>query len=241
MVVILYINMTDNTIKHFSHIDIIKFKDEVNTKHTENAHYYESKSKKQKYTGITTLLSKTSDKMGGINKWRTGMDAKYGGAGAAKYIMVNAGIIGTAVHKTVEEYLQNGYDVDKKRALLVQAHFDNLKPLLDKIDNIHFNEVPLISNEMKVGGTCDCIAEYDGKLSIIDFKTARSDSKKRYAHDYRLQATAYSIMYEELTGIKIGQGVILMTSEEGGQFEIIFDINDYRDELLERVDKYHNS
>ena len=234
-----YINMTDNTIKRFNHICPPKFKDSVNTKHTENAHYYESKSKRQKYTGITTLLSKTSDKVDGLNKWRKGMDAKFGGAGAARYIMVNAGIIGTAVHTVVEEYLKNEYDVEKKRALLVQGHFDNLKPLLDKIDNIHFNEVPLISNDLRVGGTCDCIAEYDGKLSIIDFKTARSDSKKRYSHDYRLQATAYSIMYEELTGIKIDQGVILMTSEEGGQFEIIFDVNDYKDELLERVDKYH--
>lgn len=125
--------------------------------------------------------------------------------------------------------------------MLPKAHLENIKPLLHKIDNIHFLEVALFSDQMETAGTCDCIAEYDGVLSIIDFKTSRKKKQKAWIQDYFLQATAYALMYKEMSGIEIKQGVILITGEDGSLDEQIINIDDYTQPLKEKLEVYTNS
>ena len=134
--------------------------------------YYKTPEGK-KYSSITTILSKTSD-MSGLNDWKDRV-----GHAVADYIMNEAGDIGTTVHKMCEKYLNN--KVPSFHELLIcQAHMRKLIPFLDRINNIRGLEVALYSDEFEIAGTADCIAEYDGKLSIIDFKTSRSKLYEKY-------------------------------------------------------------
>ena len=100
--------------------------------------------------------------------------------------------------------------------------------------------VILYDKKLKIAGTSDCVAEYDGKLSIIDYKTKRSDQKESYLADPFLQCTAYSIMWEEMTGVPINQIVILVSSEKGQLKEFIKDPNDYKEELYDRIKDYYS-
>jgi genome maintenance exonuclease 1 len=88
--------------------------------------------------------------------------------------------------------------------------FDSLKPHLDKIDNIHCLETQLYSHHLRVAGTVDCIAEYDGKLHVIDFKTASKPKERSWIDDYFMQTAAYAVMFEELTQIPVGRLLIVM-------------------------------
>jgi ATP-dependent exoDNAse (exonuclease V) beta subunit len=161
----------------------------------------------QVYASITTKLAKTKD-YSGLNIWKQRV-----GKSVATHIMESASINGTATHSIIENYLNNKECVEK--SLLPNAHFQNMKQLIDKIDNIHFTEIPLFSADLETAGTCDCIAEYDGVPSIIDFKTSRNRKQKAWIQDYFLQGTAYALMYHEMTGILLSQVVILISGEDG--------------------------
>jgi len=197
-----------------------------------NKHFYETPDGKT-YPSITTKLSKTKD-YSGLNIWRTRV-----GPDVATHIMQQAGIIGTATHLAIENYLNNTTSDDK--LLLPKAHLENIKPLLHKINNIHFTEVALFSDEMQTAGTCDCIAEYNGILSIIDFKTSRKKKQNAWIQDYFLQVTAYAKMYYEMSGIEIKQGVVLITGEDGSLGEHIIETDDYTTSLNEKLEVYQNS
>jgi genome maintenance exonuclease 1 len=86
---------------------------------------------------------------------------------------------------------------------------------LDNVDNIHAQECGLYSNKYKVAGRVDCVAEYKGKLSIIDFKTSTKERNDEWNENYYIQASAYAEMFEERTGNPIEQIVILVVTEDG--------------------------
>ena len=88
--------------------------------------------------------------------------------------------------------------------------FGRIRPYLEKIDNIHALETPLYSDHLEVAGTVDCIAEYEGKLSVIDFKTSSKPKTRDHIHGYFMQTAAYAVAFEELTGIPVGRLVIIM-------------------------------
>lgn len=122
---------------------------------------------------------------------------------------------GTKFHSTIESYLRNEpIDLDSMMPGN-KALFLLLKPELDKIDNILALETPLWSKTVGLAGRTDCIAEYNGQLSIIDFKASSKEKKKSYIDNYFTQATAYSLMFQERTGIQINNFVILISCEDG--------------------------
>lgn len=184
------------------------------------------------YPGMTGVLQKTKseeDKKG-LEEWRK--NEKH-----SEYIMRFAAEIGTQTHQLIEDYLYNRSS--QTVHLLAHAHFDKLKLFLDKITNIHGLETYLYSKSLQVAGTADTIAEYNGKLSIIDYKTKRSNQIEEYLHDYFLQTTGYSMMWEEMTGQKINQIVILVSSEKGQLEEFIKDPNDFKEELEQRIQQFN--
>ena len=123
---------------------------------------------------------------------------------------------GNKLHKTIENYLKNvPSNLNKCDTPLDNILFDQLKPELNKIDNIVAQEVPLYSSLLGLAGTVDCVADYDGKKSIIDFKGSTREKQKEDIGNYFTQATAYAIMFQERTGIKIDNIVILISSEDG--------------------------
>ena len=117
--------------------------------------------------------------------------------------------------------------------------FSQLKPTLEKsINNIYAQECGLWSEKYRVAGRVDCIAEWNGVPSIIDFKTSRSERKDDYNFEYYMQASAYAEMFEERTGIEINQIVILVVTEDGLVQEFVREKHDYLEPLIETIDMF---
>ena len=187
------------------------------------------------YPSVTTLLKKTQDLSQKLQLQKSIKDTPH-----SEYISHEAMNIGTQTHQLIEDYLNNRPTTILKYDLLSFAHFERLKPFLHKITEIHGTEEPLYSNNLKLAGTADTIGMYDGNLSVIDYKTKRSDQKIQYLNDYFLQCTAYCIMWEELTGHAINQIVILVSSRQGQLQEFIVNPNNYKSALNERIAKFYH-
>ena len=121
---------------------------------------------------------------------------------------------GTDMHTLTEHYLKNDEELPKVPPIS-EFLFKISKGKLNKIDNIHCLEGALYSRELGIAGTVDCIAEYDGELSIIDFKTSKKPKPKEWIEHYFVQAMAYGCMLYELTGITVKKLVIIMACENG--------------------------
>ena len=158
------------------------------------------------YPSITSILA--SIPKPGLVEWR-----KRVGEKEANKVMKESSSLGTAVHKICECYLHNDpYPKKNKKAIDV---FNRLRFILNgNIDNIVGLEIPMYSDILRVAGTTDCIADYNGKLSVIDFKTSKKAKKEEWVEDYYIQTFAYALMFEELTGLPIEQVVILIACTE---------------------------
>lgn len=122
---------------------------------------------------------------------------------------------GTKFHSLIEKYLNNeDLDYDNLHSG-IKSLFSILRPEIDKINNIVALETPLWSKILGLAGRTDCIAEYDGKLSIIDFKASTKEKRTKDVDSYFAQATAYSLMFQERTGIIIDNFAIMIACEDG--------------------------
>jgi len=234
--------MTDN--KQFTIVGMPQqFKPAVPV-HTTYGHYY-TNPEGIRYTSVTTLFSKLipfkeTPAYDGWIKWikreyEVGfIEAKTIGNYISKIAMSN----GTTVHSLIEGYLNGNPLRGGKIPLLAMAHFENIQPLLNNIDNIRGCEVPLYSDELKLAGTTDCIAEYNGTLSIVDFKTSNKKKPQSQIENYFLQATAYSKMFEERTEQKIEQIAILITCNDGNLQSFVKKPDDYHSLLFEKLQQF---
>jgi len=214
----------------FNHIPINFQQAELIEK--DDSHYYQTPSG-DVYPSITTILHKTMpiEKQQSLQNWKE-QEA------AAQYITEESSIVGTQTHKLIENHLNEIPQTEEVRLLSV-AHFNNLIPFLQKINNIHGTELRLYSNKMKLAGMSDCIAKYDGVLSIIDYKTKRSNQQEEWMIDHFIQGTAYSEMFKELTGIEIKQVVILVSTEKNTRMEFVKNTEDYKDQLTQRLNQFY--
>jgi genome maintenance exonuclease 1 len=154
---------------------------------------------------VTTVLGAL--KKEAIMKWR-----KRVGEEEANRVSRKATSRGTNVHTLCERYLNN----ESLGDIMPDAveMFRSLKPLLNRIDNIHYQECALWSKQLGMAGRVDCIGEFDGVLSVIDFKTSKKIKSIAHIEDYFWQTSAYSLMYEELIGRPIDNLVIIMAVED---------------------------
>ena len=182
-----------------------------------------------KYPSITTVLGGRAKE--GIMAWR-----KRVGEDVANNIMRTAAKRGTAVHELCENYLNN--EELGNQEVLPLAMFTLLKPELDNINNIVAQEVGLYSDRWGIAGRVDCIAEYDGKLTVIDFKTSTKEKKEEWIENYFIQCTAYCEMFEERYGRAIDQIAVLIVCEDGGVQTFVKDKKDYIDLLQPAIDEF---
>ena len=195
--------------------------------------YYDTEG--NRYHSVTNVVGSIDEK--GLEEWRNAV-----GEDVANYVSRRAMNLGTKLHTMVETYLYNKKNTEKN--IFAKAHFDNIKPLLQPIANIRGLEEKMCSKDLGLAGTADCIAEYNGELSIIDFKTSSKKKQEDWILKYFLQTTAYAIMWEEITGDKIDQIVVLITGEDGSREEYIRKKQDYIEELhrvIERFNECHNT
>ena len=142
----------------------------------------------------------------------------------------------------IEDYLNNELELEKYDGKhLAKILFTQAKPMLARINNIHFQEAPLYSHEFAIAGRVDCIAEFDGKLSIIDFKTSSKEKKEEWIEGYLVQETGYAKMYEERSGIKVEQIVTLITCQTGDTQVFIKNPDDYVPLLRDYIQEYNDA
>ena len=152
------------------------------------------------YPSVTTVTGLQTKK--GILEWRRRV-----GEEEANRVSAKASGRGTRIHTLCENYLL-GNDVNP--SISDAEMFGSMREWLDDIDNIHCLETPLYSDFLQVAGTVDCIAEFQGKLSVIDFKTSSKPKDRDDIHQYFMQTAAYAVAFEERTGNPIGRLVIIM-------------------------------
>lgn len=154
---------------------------------------------------ITTVLSILS--RDSIAAWR-----KRVGNEEANRISHRASSRGTRVHEIVEKYINNEENFKDGYTPDIISSFGDLKPILDtRIGRVYAQEAPLYSTHLGVAGRVDCVAEFDGRISIIDFKTSMKPKRVDWIKNYFMQESAYAIMWEERTGQPITQLVTIIS------------------------------
>jgi genome maintenance exonuclease 1 len=181
---------------------------------------------------VTTVLG--AMKKDAIMAWR-----KRVGDEVANAISKKATSRGTNVHTLCERYLNN----DSLGDIMPDAKemFNDIKPLLDQINNIHYQEQALWSTKLGLAGRVDCIAEFAGTLSVIDFKTSKKVKSIKDIEDYFWQTSAYALMYEELVGTPIDQVVIIMAVENSKPLLFIQKTEDHIDGLVKAIQYYKDN
>lgn len=176
------------------------------------------------FISITTLLSSLVPKE--VLDWRESV-----GDNVADYVMRSAATRGSKLHNIVESYLSNEplNDLVGEHGILAAGLFNVMRPALEKIDRIRALEKKLYSKSLSVAGRTDCIAEFDGIVSTIDFKTT-SRIRDETNVSYLLQATFYATAWEEQTGERIKQ-IVIITGGEDGNLDV------KTDDPLKYVDK----
>jgi len=167
-----------------------------------------------------------------LQQWRDRI-----GENVANWEMGRAARRGTATHNLIENYIK-GEPLTEK-SVLPLGLFKLMKPYIDQIQNIHCLETVLYSQKYKLAGQVDCIAEYNGKLSVIDFKTANKERKEEWIDNYFMQCTAYGLMYEEMYNTEIEDIVVIMGGEDGSMVTYVKKKADYIPKLEEVVEDFY--
>jgi len=179
---------------------------ELETVNIEDQRYYVMPDGVTKLKSVTSVLSEKMDKTA-LLEWR-----KKVGDEKANRISTQAARRGTAIHKMAERYILNEENIYKDQMPVNVESFKPIKEILDDyVDNIFGIELPLYNKGLKCAGRTDLVAEYDGVLSIIDFKTSKKLKKAEWIENYFLQSTCYAMMFEWIYKIAVPQIVIIIT------------------------------
>jgi genome maintenance exonuclease 1 len=210
---------------------------EMDTEMVEGKRYYLTPSG-EKYASITTVISNNSKKQAGLARWRKRVGEKKAAAITSKSVRR-----GTRYHKLVEDYLDNKdlniLDIENKEQPLPWLMFHSSVKSLDNINRIYLQEAALYSDVLQIAGRVDCIAEYEGKLSIIDFKTSKKPKEEYYMYDYYVQETAYACCFKEMYGLDVEQLVTIVACENGDtQVKIVPPRKEYLLQLKEYLKEY---
>lgn len=221
----------------FNHVDV-ELPTHTLKRVTENGKRFYETPDGNKYPSITTVLSHFSAK--GIAEWRRRV-----GAEVANKITTQAARSGTSVHQMAEDHLNNiEWKTEKTMPFDIET-FLKIKPVLDnRVDNIYAQEKPMYSDHLGLAGTVDCVADFDGKLSVIDFKTSRQPmvgDKYGKLEKYFRQAAGYAVMFEERYKMPINSLVIIAAIADKDEPEVFISKRDaHIGDLINMVEEYKN-
>jgi genome maintenance exonuclease 1 len=205
----------------------------LNTETVDDKRYYVTPSG-QRLPSVTTVLGAMKKKE--IMAWRR----KVGEVEANRISKLATGR-GNRVHSLAEKYLMNESIEWKKEMPDAIEMFRSIESQFSKINNIHYMEQALWSEKIGLAGRVDLIAEWEGKLSVIDFKTSKRIKTEDKIQDYFAQCVAYAMMYEERVGVPIDQIVVLMAVENEQPLIFVKETKDYVDTLYEHIEFYKSN
>ena len=184
------------------------------------------------YPSITTVLSILSED--GIRQWRARV-----GEEEANRIGAKASKRGTAVHSIIEKYVDNVENYTEGFTPQVIGNFMDVKRILDeRLTLVYAQEAPLYSKYLGVAGRVDCVGLWDGKPSIIDYKTSSKPKQKKYIENYFMQEAFYAIAWEERTGMPITQLVTLIAVDHEEPQVFIEHRDNWDKELINTIKEY---
>ena len=188
-----------------------------------------------KFPSVTTVISNNAAKKANIARWR-----KRVGEEKANAKTTRATGRGTKYHSIAEDYFNNNLDLKKyNKYPLPVLMFHHSRDTLDRINNIYLQEAAVYSKHLELAGRVDCIAEFDGVLSIIDFKTAQEPKREQYLYDYFVQETAYACMLQEIYGLTVKQLVTIVACENGETQVVVHPPKkEYFIRLMSYIDEY---
>ena len=180
---------------------------ELNAKHTGDIRLYNLPNGEwvPSITSVTSFYKRDT-----FVKWR-----KRIGIEEANRITKRATARGTDFHEAVEVYMRNNEIEWGNFRPLTKIMFAHAKPYLDRINNIHAIERTLYSEYLGLAGRVDCIAEYEGELAVIDFKTSDKIKPEKWLENYFVQEMFYASAYYELTGISVKKLITIMVTPSG--------------------------
>lgn len=185
------------------------------------------------YPSVTTVLSILSEKF--IAAWK----ARVGEEEAAK-VSYRASQRGTAVHEIIEKYIDNEPDYAKGYMPNILENFSSVRGIIDeRVGKVYAQECALYSDHLRLAGRVDCVAEFDGRISIIDFKTAKRKKYRSGIKQYFQQEAAYAIMFEERTGLPVSQLVTIIAVDDDKPQVFIEHRDEWAPELKRTIDVFN--
>jgi len=192
----------------FNFVKLSELNFDLQSETLETGRFYTT-PKGERYPSVTTILPSKDDV---LKRWRDRI-----GIEEANRITRMAANRGTRMHSLCENYIKGNLTEMKIKMMMPfdKMLFGQVRKYLDSyVDNIYCMEQALYSDKLKIAGRVDCIAEWKGKLSVIDFKTSLKEKKEEHINNYFLQCSAYSEMFFHLTGRKIDDIIVLIATEE---------------------------
>lgn len=218
----------------FNHVKLPELDFELQSQTTEAGREYVTPIGKS-YPSVTTVLSEYNKKA--FFEWRERV-----GAEEANKIAAKASSRGTKLHTVCENYLLNEMTDVKLKTMMPDTKqlFLSLRPHIDKhIGDVYCIEQALYSKTLRLAGRVDCIAEWNGQLSVIDFKSSTREKSEDNILNYFMQCTAYAEMFEEITGRPINQVVVAIAVEDGTHQIFVREKSQHYIESLQRyIGKY---
>jgi genome maintenance exonuclease 1 len=222
-------------LNQFNHVKLPELDFDLDAETTDSGRVYKVPGGKL-YPSITTVLSSYNKKA--IYEWRQ----RVGDEEANRISRLASGR-GTKLHNTIEKYLLNEMSDMKMQTMMPdikEMFFDMRKYIDENVGDIYGIEQPLYSHKLKLAGRCDCIAEWQSELAIVDWKTASRSKEKNHIENYFMQASAYAVMFEEITGKPIDKIVVAIAVQSESPQIFVESKEKYLVKLQEYVDKYHN-
>ena len=197
-------------------------------------HYVTDNGKR--YPSVTSILGETKspeDKQKLVD-WR-----KRVGEDVADAILADSIAIGNRLHNECETFLlgDTARSMTIREARMMKPMFRYLRNNVDVVLGI---EIPLHSHKYRMAGTCDLVAVHNGVLTVIDFKNSKKYKRKEWVSDYRLQCTMYSMMLEDMYGLRFKKYKILMSVQDGKYLTFEGDCIDHKKDVIDRIVKYHS-
>ena len=196
--------------------------------------YYKVPDTDKYFPSVTSITSFKNAQF--FKEWRTKI-----GEDEANRITARATQRGTAFHNIAEDYFKGELNLDRylENNPLSVRMFQAAKSTLNKIDKIHCLETFLYSHYLGLAGRVDCIAEFNGELAVIDFKTSTKEKQEAYIENYFVQETAYAAMFLERSGIEVKKIVTLIATEEGSiQVFEKYNLDDYLQLLKSYIEEF---
>lgn len=215
--------------KYFEHKPLPRI--EIPRVEVDGKRYYVTPNGDQ-YRSVTTVLSNLPKE--GLDRWR-----EMVGEEEATRVMNKAARRGTKLHSMMEDYVGNIEDFALGRMPSTLSLFLDIQPFVDEhVSEVYGIEYPLFSDRLRAAGTSDLICLYDGKPTILDYKTSNKKKKPEWIQNYFIQSTAYSIMVKEQYALDIEQIVIMIAVDEDRPQVFVRDPNEFVKETIDIFDNY---